>query len=124
MDGQVTLGGCRVVAHLTSVGLVAAGVGLAAGQPRVLLASDAVDAGGLTVRVLLLHVDLQCFLVFVVPVAFGTLEGLAGVVAGIPSLLDRAEPVRVQDEITLGTLDAGGPALDVLRAGADRCALE
>ena len=46
MYGEVPLGGGAVVADLTPVRFVAAGVGLPPGQSRVLLACDAVNAVG------------------------------------------------------------------------------
>ena len=61
--GEVALGGGAVVADLTPVGFVAAGVRLSPGQSRVLLTSDAIDAGGLALRVLLLHVLLGAHVV-------------------------------------------------------------
>ena len=45
------------------------------------LSGDAVNARGFALGMLLLHVNLQCLLVLVVPVAFRTLEGLARVSA-------------------------------------------
>ena len=46
VDAEVALGGGAVVAHLTPVGLVSTGVGLASRQPGMLLVGDAVNAVG------------------------------------------------------------------------------
>ena len=80
MDAEVTLGGGAVVAHLTSVWFVSTCVGLAPGQARVLLTSDAVDALRGALRVFVLHMNLESLLVLVVPVTLGTLECLGWVV--------------------------------------------
>lgn len=82
VDREVTLGGGGVVAHLAAVGFVAASIGLPSGKARVGLVGEAVDASGLVLWMLLLHVDLQRLLVLVMPVTFGTLESLAGI-AGV-----------------------------------------
>lgn len=77
MDGKVAFGCGRVVADLTPVWLVTTGVGLSSGQTRMLLACDAVNAGGLTFWMFFLHMNLQCLLVLVMPVTLGTFERLA-----------------------------------------------
>ena len=87
----------------------------------MLLASDAVNAVGIRVRVLLLHVYLQGLLILVVPVTLGTLECLAGIVGGIPS--QRPQPVGVDDHVTLATVQSSGSAIDVVRTGTNGGAL-
>lgn len=59
--------------------LVSTHVTFASGKSRMCLFSDAVDASLICVGVFLLHMNLQCLLVLVVPVTFGTFESLAGV---------------------------------------------
>ena len=65
--------------------------------------------------------DLQSFLILVVPVAFGTFKSLACIVGGIPS--KGAKPVGVDDQVAFGTVQTGGSAVDVVRTGTDGCAL-
>ena len=68
---------------------------------------------------LLFHVDLKGFLVFIVPVALGTLECFAGVSRRVPTV--GADPAGdVEDEVTVGALNARLAAVDVLRAGSYR----
>ena len=130
MNGEVALGGGGIVADLAAVGFVAACVGLPTGQAGMLLPGDAVDAGGLILRVLLLHVDLQSLLILVMPVALGTLQRLAGIVGSVPASSGAANPwpttqptggsSRTKYEIALGTFNTCGPAsLQVLWAGAN-----
>ena len=64
--------------------------------------------------------NLQGFLILVVPVAFGTFESLACIVGGIPS--KRSKPVGVDDQVAFGTVQTGGSAVDVVRTGTDGCA--
>ena len=77
VDAEVPLGGGGVVADLTSEGLVPAGVGFSSAESGMRLVGDAVDAGRLSLRVLLLHVNLEGLLVLVMPVTLGALQGLA-----------------------------------------------
>lgn len=98
VNGEVALCCGGVVADFAPVWLIATGVSLAPGQPWMLLASDAVNAGGFTFWVLLLHVDLQSFLILVVPVAFGTLESFAGVSCSIPAHTSRHS---IKDDVAL-----------------------
>lgn len=51
VNAQVALRGGAVLAHLTAVGLVAAGVGLATSQLRMRLVLQAIDAVYLDARV-------------------------------------------------------------------------
>ena len=88
----------------------------------MLLSGDAVNAGGLILGVFLFHVDLQSLLVFIMPIAFGTLESLTRISRDIPT--ESADSRLVEDEITLGALDAGRPSIHVVRTSADCCALQ
>ena len=79
MYAKIALGGCRVVADLAAVRLVAASVLFAAAKARM---SHAVHAEGARLarirarisRVLLAHVNIERLAVLVMPVATGTLE--------------------------------------------------
>lgn len=82
VNAQVALGRRRVVAHLATVRFVSAGISFAASQPGMRLTRQTVQTRRFTFRMFLLHVDLQCFLVFVVPVTFGTFQRLAGITGG------------------------------------------
>ena len=90
MDAQIALCCRRVLAHITSaqlvydvmnlllpVGFISTRIRLTPCQFRMSTIVQTVDARDLIVGVLLLHVNLQRLLVFVVPVALGTLQCLA-----------------------------------------------
>ena len=89
----------------------------------MLLSSDAINASRFALGMLFFHVDFQRFLVLVVPVAFGALEGFAGISRHIPARAT-SHPRGAEDEVTFGAFFAGRPAVDVIRAGTDGGALE
>ena len=83
------------------------------------MACDAVNAVRRTLWMFVLHVNLQRLLVLVVPVTLGTLERLGGVVEEV-----LAQPRRVEDEVTLGTLYSGLSPGHMIRTGSDGGALQ
>ena len=52
------------------------------------------------------------------PVAFRTLEGLAGVSRSVPSYTSR-HPRGVENHVTIGTFNTCWSTIDVFRAGSD-----
>ena len=89
----------------------------------MLLASDAINTGGFTLWMFFLHVDLESFLVFIVPVTLGTLECFASVPCCIPPI-GASSTGQVQDEVTVGTFNTSLAAIDVLWAGSNGCSLK
>lgn len=79
VDAEVSLGGGGIIAGLATVRLVATVVALASGKPWVGATSTAIGAVAVALWVFLLHVNVQGLLILVMPVALGTLEGLARV---------------------------------------------
>jgi hypothetical protein len=77
VNAQVTFGCCRVVTHFAPVRFVATCVHLPSGQTRMRLVRQAVDALSIILWMFLLHMDLQSFLVLVVPVTFRAFQCLA-----------------------------------------------
>lgn len=82
MYAEIALSCGGILAHVAPVGLVAAVVGLPSGQLWMRSILQAVHTADLRLTVLLFHVDLQCFMIFVVPIALGALQGLIGVSIG------------------------------------------
>ena len=97
------------------------------------MAGDAINARRIVFRVLFLHMNLERLLVFIVPVAFRTLERLAAVARVLQhrysrrrSRSSRQSGARcrrrrrgVHDHITFGTFDAVGFAVG-MRSAAER----
>ena len=63
--------------------------------------------------------NLKSLLVLVVPVTFGTLEGFSWIIQEI-----FAQSGRVEDKVTLGTLDTRLSAIDMVRTWANGGALQ
>lgn len=85
------------------------------------LSGDAIDAGGLALRVFLLHVYLQSLLILVVPIAFRTLESFARIPtvdAGQRST-GAGQSAAGQDQFAFRALDPARSPLHVFGADAD-----
>ena len=62
--------------------------------------------------------NFQRFLVLVVPVTLGTLEGFAGVSRSVPSNTSRHSR-GIENHVTIGTFNTCWSTIDVFRAGSD-----
>ena len=89
----------------------------------MLLSSNAINASRFALRMLFFHVNLQRFLVLVVPVAFRALEGFAGISRHIPARAT-SHPGGAEDEVTFGTFFTSRPTIDVVGTGSDGGALK
>ena len=90
------------------------------------LSGDTVDAGGLALRMLLLHVYLQSLLILVMPIAFRTLESFARVPtvdAGQRSTW-ASQSTTGQDQFAFRAFDSARSPLHVFRTDAYSCASE
>lgn len=90
------------------------------------LSGDAIDAGGLALGMLLLHVYLQSLLILVMPIAFRTLESFARVPtvdAGQRSAR-AGQSAAGQDQFAFRALDPARSPLHVFGADADSGACE
>ena len=118
MNPQTSFGFAGIVAHLTPVRFISTGVGFTIRQTRMLLTCDAIDASGIIVWMLFLHMYFQRLLIFVMPIALGTFEGFAAVSSRIPSNAAR-HPRTIEYHVTIGALNSSLSAIYMIWAGSN-----
>lgn len=79
---------------------------------------DAIDASGIVVWMLFLHMYFQRLLIFVMPIALGTFEGFAAVSSRIPSNAAR-HPGTIEYHVTIGTFNSSLSAIYMIWAGSN-----
>ena len=84
----------------------------------MLLTCDAIDASGVIVWMLFLHMYFQRLLIFVMPIALGTFEGFAAVSSRIPSNA-AGHPGTIEYHVTIGTFNSSLSAIYMIWAGSN-----
>lgn len=84
----------------------------------MLLTCDAIDASGIIVWMLFLHMYFQRLLIFVMPIALGTFEGFAAVSSRIPSNA-AGHPGTIEYHVTIGAFNSSLSAIYMIWAGSN-----